>query len=124
MLSINKNQLTAAKSVCKQIVWQQACILANMNVMGNLVQEQQEEDAVHIMEAEEAVWAADTRAAWKATKRAKWKARELEGEVGDLPKKKKARVGPTDVGTLVVLTGEANEGVELPEAPWKQCVCY
>ena len=127
MLSYSNSESPTANSVQECIIWQQADKLTRM---GDLVQEQQEEDqrareedTVHIMQAEEATQAADARAVWKATKRAKQRARELEGEVGDLPKKKKARVSPNDAGTSVVPTGEADEGVELPEAPCKQCVC-
>ena len=58
-----------------------------------------EEDAVHVMEAEEATQMVDARAVQKATKQAKQRARELEGEVGDSPRKEKARVSPTDAGT-------------------------
>ena len=42
----------------------------------------------------------------------------------DLPRRKKARVSSTDAGTSAAPTGEADEGVELPQAPCKQCVCY
>ena len=83
-----------------------------------------EEDAAHGMEAEEVTQAAEARVMQKATKKAKWRAQELEGEVEDSPRRKKARVSPTNVGTSAAPTGEADEGVELPEAPCKWCVCY
>jgi hypothetical protein len=54
--------------------------------MGDLVQEQheedrrlQEEETAHIMEAE-AAWVADTRTMRKTAKKAKRKARELDSE--------------------------------------------
>ena len=78
---------------------------------------------MHIMEAEEVAWVVDARAARKATKKAKRRAQELEGEVEDSPNRKKARVGSNDAGSLVALTGDANDGLELPEAPCKWCVC-
>ena len=56
MSSINENELPTIKSVYERIICQQADMLARMSKMGNLVQEQQEEDqrareedAVHIM---------------------------------------------------------------------------
>ena len=95
-----------------------------MSMLGDLVQEQwekdqrvREEDARRVMEAEEVVWAVDARAARKAAKKAKRRAWELESEEEDVPKRKKARVGSNDVGSLAALTGEADEGLELPEAP-------
>ena len=100
-----------------------------MSVLGDFTQEQwekdrraREEDARHVMEAEEVAQATDARAARKVAKKAKRRAWELEGEVEDLPKRKKARVGSNDVGSLVVLTGGADEGSELPEAPCKWCM--
>ena len=53
--------------------------------------------------------------------RRSWRAQELEGKVEDLPRRKKARVGSNDVGSLAALTGEADKGLELPEAPCKRC---
>ena len=94
MSNYSENKLSAADSVQGHIIWQQADKLARMSALGDLVQEQwedwrvREEDTRCIMDAEEVAEAADTRAMQKATERAKWKARELEGEMGGLPKKK------------------------------------
>ena len=82
-----------------------------MSAMGDLAQEQweedrrgREEDARRVIDAEEVARAADARAVRKAAKKAKQKARELNSE--ESPRRKKARV----------------EGMEFPEAPCKWCV--
>ena len=131
MLSINENELPTTDFVHGWIICQQADKLARMSVMEDLVLEQQqecwraprEEDAVCVMEAEEVVQAADTRAAWKATKKAKQKAWELDSEESS-PRRKKAQAQANDAGALAVPMEEASEGMELPKAPCKQCVSW
>ena len=61
--------------------------LARMSALGDLAQEQHEEDrrgrdedARRVIDAEEVAWAAEARAAQKATKKAKRKAREHNSE--------------------------------------------
>ena len=53
------------------------------------------EDTAHIMEAGEAVWAAEARAARKAARKAKCKAWKLEGKVEDSPKRKRLELALT-----------------------------
>ena len=130
MSSHSDSESPADNSIRGWIICQQADKLARMSTLGDLVQEQREkdwrareEDVRHIMEAEEVAQAVEARAARKAAKKAKWRAWELESEEEDSPKRKKARVSSNDVGSSAAPTGEANEGLEFPEAPCKQCVC-
>ena len=67
-------------------------------------------------------WVAEARAARKAAKKAKRRAQELESEEEDSPKRKKARVGSNDAGSSAAPTGEADEGLEFPEALFKWCI--
>ena len=99
-----------------------------MSAMGDLAQEQWEEDrrgrdedARRVIDAEEVARAARARAARKAAKKAKRKARECDSEESP-PRKKKARVHANGAGASVVPTVEADEGMEFPEAPCKWCV--
>ena len=72
MLSSNDHELTAAKTVHRHIVCQQANMLAKMQPLESVVQEQQEEDqrvrkgdALCVIAAEEAAWVAEVKAARK-----------------------------------------------------------
>ena len=128
MSSYSDSELPTDDSICSQIICQQADKLTRMSMLGDLAQEQEEEDqrvreedARCVMDAEEVVWVANARAAWKATKKAKCKACELDSEESP-PRKKKAQVQANGAGNLVALMVEANEGMELPEVPWKQCM--
>ena len=130
MSSYSDSESPAANSIQGCIIQQQADKLVKMSTMGDLAQEQwekdrraREEDARHVMEAEEVARAVEARAARKAVKKAKRRARELESEEEDSPKRKKARVSSNDAGSSAALTGEANEGLEFPKTPCKWCVC-
>ena len=96
MLSYSDSELPTTDSVRSQIIRQQVDKLARMSVLGDLVQEQweedrrvREEDVRHIMDVEEVAWVADARAARKAAKKAKRKASKLDSKES-LPQKKKA----------------------------------
>ena len=98
MSSHSNSESPAADSVRGQIICQQVDKLMWMNILGDLAQEHWEEDqrardedARHVIDAEEEVWAAEARATWKAAKKAKQKAWELNSEESP-PQKKKARV--------------------------------
>ena len=78
MSSYSDSEPPANNSICGRIIHQQVDKLARMSVLGDLAQEQREEDrrgrdedARRIIDAEEVVWAAEARAARKATKKAK-----------------------------------------------------
>ena len=73
MSSYSDSEPPADDSIRGRIIRQQADKLARMSALGDLVQEQREkdrrareEDARHVMEAEEVAWAAEARAAKKA----------------------------------------------------------
>ena len=100
----------------------QADILARMSVMGNLVQEQ---------------WEEDTACLWRLRRQHRWQMLGLQERLPRRPNKrpeswitkraclgKKARAESDDVGASAALMEEAKEGMEFPEAPCKQCVCY
>ena len=78
-----------------------------------------EEETVCVMEAEEAAWAEDARAKRKATKRPNERPGSLIARRAHL--KKKAQTDSKAMGTLVAPTGEADKGLEFPEAPCKWC---
>ena len=78
ILSINENQTSAIESICNCIIQQQVDLLAKINAVGAIAQEQQEEDwramgedTVCVMEAKKVAWAVDAKATRKATKKAK-----------------------------------------------------
>ena len=128
MSSYSDSESPAANSILGRIIRQQADKLAKMSAMGDLAQEQREEDrrlreldTRHVVDAEEVAWAADARAMWKAAKKAKHKACEFDSE-GSPPRKKKAQVQGNGVGNSVAPTVVADEGMEFPETPCKQYV--
>ena len=77
MSSPNKNQLTIAESVHEQIICQQANLLAKMKSVAVVQKQEQEdqrvreEDALHVIEAEEGVQVVEARAMKMADKKAK-----------------------------------------------------
>ena len=128
MLSYSDSKPPTDNSIHGRIIHQQADKLARMSVLGDLAQEQQEEDrrgrdedARRVIDAEEVAWAAEARAMRKAAKKAKRKARELDSEESP-PRKKKARVHANGMGALAVPMVEADEGMEFPEVPCNWCV--
>ena len=128
MSSYSDSKPPADDSIRGRIIRQQADKLAKMSALGDLVQEQceedrrgREEDARRVMDAEEVARAARARATRKAAKKAKRKARELDSEESP-PRKKKARVHDNGAGASAAPTVEADEGMEFPEAPCKRCV--
>ena len=69
MLSYSDSKPPTDDSICGRIICQQVDKLARMSTMGDLAQEQREEDrrgrdedARRVIDAEEVVWAADARA--------------------------------------------------------------
>ena len=81
MSSHSDSEPPADDSICSQIISQQADKLARMSALGDLAQEQWEEDrrgrdedARRIIDAEEVARAAEARAVRKAAKKAKRKA--------------------------------------------------
>ena len=126
MSSYSDSELPADDSIRGRIICQQVDKLARMSVLGDLVQEQhkedqrgREEDARHVIDAEEVARAAESRAARKATKKAKRKAQEHDSKESP-PQKKKAGVHANGAGASAVPTVEADEGMEFPEAPCKR----
>ena len=126
MSSYSDSEPPADDSIRGRIICQQVDKLARMSVLGDLAQEQREEDrrgreedARHVIDAEEVAWAARARATQKAAKKAKRKARELDSEESP-PQKKKAQVHANGTGASAVPTVEADEGMEFPEAPCKR----
>ena len=78
MSSYSDSEPPTNDSIHGRIIRQQADKLARMSALGDLVQEQREEDrrgrdedARRVIDAEEVAWAARARAARKATKKAK-----------------------------------------------------
>ena len=109
MSSYSDSESLADDSIHGRIICQQADKLARMSALGDLAQEQweedrraREEDTRRVMDAEEVAWAADARAARKATKKAKRKVQELDSEESP-PRKKKAQVQANGAGASVVL---------------------
>ena len=128
MSSYSDSEPPADDSIRGRIIRQQADKLAKMSALGDLVQEQREEDrrgreedARRVMDAEEVARVARARAARKAAKKAKRKARERDSEESP-PRKKKAQVHDNGTGPSATPTVEADEGMEFPEAPCKRCV--
>jgi hypothetical protein len=128
MSSYSDSEPPADDSIRGRIIRQQADKLARMSALGDLAQEQREEDrrgrdedARRVIEAEEVARAARVRAARKAAKKAKRKARERDSEESP-PRKKKARVHANGAGASAVPTVEPDEGMEFPEVPCNRCV--
>ena len=78
MSSYSNSEPPADNSIHGRIICQQADKLARMSALGDLVQEQceedqrgRDEDARCVIDAEEVAWAAEARAMQKAAKKAK-----------------------------------------------------